>query len=655
MGRGIAQLTPAPRVAAPAVVMVGPPPQPSDPMDTIATLTLPDTHGLAVIGLALFALVVLTRPSVPQESTSLMVLMLLVMGFELFPYSGPAGPVQPLSLLAAFGNAALLTIAALLIVGRALEATGALQPLIRLMLRMWAGPRSLALALTLLVCTAISAFLSNTLVVLALLPVLVGASARRRFPASRVLMPVGFAALLGGMMTTIGTSTNLLVVNEAEALGLPRFGMFHFVVPAAAGVGVGLLFLWLVAPRLLPERDAPIRQAAPRIFKAMYFISDDSWAVGRTLAELRERTGRRMNVSRVQRGDGLQVAKLPAMRLQSGDRLLVADTREHLKEYERLLGVRMHGEFAGDEIDEVGEDGAGEQQLAELVVTPESPLYGKTLSTTHFRQRFRLLPLAIHRSTAAGMSEVSGDFEDAVLQAGDVILVQGPPERLRELRTSGSMLVLDGRVNLPKTARAPLALALTAAVVLSAATGLVPISVSATAGAALMVATGCLGWREVAGALSPALVLIIVMSLALAEASVATGADAFVAALFLQLFDGLPAALSLSLVLLAVAIAGSLAPNVAVALLAVPVAVAVARGLGAPLEPFVLAVLFGANLSFATALGSRPNLVVSTAGGYLARDFLRVGLPLTVLVWLAISVALVIRYGVPWALPVPLP
>ena len=632
------------------MVKVGPPPPSPGLMDTIATLALPDTHGLAVIGLALFALVALTRPSVPQESTCLMVLMLLVLGFEVFPYDGLAGTVQTGMFLSAFGNAALITIAALLVVGRALEVTGALQPLIRLLLKVWTGPRSLALVVTLLVCAFVSAFLSNTLVVLALLPVLVGASSRRRFPATRVLMPVGFAALLGGMMTTIGTSTNLLVVNEAEALGLPAFGMFHFIVPAAAGVTVGLLFLWLVAPRMLPERNAPIRQAAPRIFKAMFFIGEDSWAVDRTLAELRERTGRRMNVSRVQRGDGLQVAKLPAMRLQVGDRLLVADTREHLKEFERLLGVSMHSQFAGDD-DSVEDEVSSAQQLAELVVTPDSPLYGKTLSTTHFRQRFRMLPLAIHRATAGGMSEVTGDFEDAVLQAGDVVLVQGHPDRLRELRASGSMLVLDGRVDLPKTTRAPLALALTAAIVLAAATGWLPISVSATAGAALLIATGCIGWREVAGSLSAPLVLIIVMSLALVEASIATGADVFVAGLFLQLVDGLPAAVSLSMVLLLVAIAGSLAPNVAVALLAVPVAVAIARGLGAPLEPFVLAVLFGANLSFATALGSRPNLIVSTAGGYLARDFMRVGIPLTVLVWLAISVALALRYGVPWAVP----
>jgi di/tricarboxylate transporter len=618
-------------------------------METIATLALPDTHGLAVIGLALFALVALTRPAVPQESASLMVLMLLVLGFEIFPYEGPGGVVGAGDFLAVFGNPGLITILALLVVGRALEVTGAMQPLIRLLLRVWGGPRSLALVVTLLVAMLLSAFLSNTLVVLALLPVLVGASTRLRFPASRVVMPAGFAAVLGGMTTTIGTSTNLLVVTEAEALGLPAFGMFSFLAPAAFGAAVGLLFLWLAAPRILPERDAPIRQAAPRIFKAMFFVGEDSWAVGRTLAELRERTGRRMNVSRVQRGDGLQVAKLPAMRLQAGDRLMVADTREHLKEFERLLGVRMHSEFAG-EGEDPGDEAAAEQQLAELVVAPDSPLYGRTLSTTHFRQRFRLLPLAIHRATAAGMSEVTGDFEDAVLQAGDVILVQGVPERIQELRASGSMLVLDGRVDLPKTSRAPLALGIALAVVLTAAAGWLPISVSATAGAALLIASGCIGWREVAGALSAPLVLMVVMSLALVEAGVATGAAAFVADLFLAGFGGLPAAASLALVLLLVAVGGSLAPNVAVALLAVPVAVAVASGLGVGPEPFVLAVLFGANLSFATAIGSRPNLVVATAGGYLARDFLRVGLPLTVLVWLAVSLALVWRYGIPWGL-----
>src|SRR6056297_867813 len=611
-------------------------------MDTIATTALPDTQALAVIGLALFALVALTRPSVPQESTSLMVLMLLVLGFELVPYEGPGGVLGSAEFLAMFGNAGLITVMALLVAGRALEVTGALQPLIRVMLKAWTGPRPLALIVTLLACAFTSAFLSNTIVVLALLPVLVGASARLRFPASHVLMPVGFAALLGGMTTTIGTSANLLVVKEAERLGLPPFAMFQFIVPAVVGLVVGVLFLWLVAPRILPERDAPIRQAAPRIFKAVFFVGEDGWAVGRTLAELRERTGRRMNVSRVQRGDGLQV----------GDRLFVAHTREHHKEYERLLGARMHSEFAGDEEDVGDEARAAEQQLAELVVTPDSPLYGKTLSTTHFRQRFRLLPLAIHRATAAGTSEITGDFEDAMLQAGDVILVQGTPERLRELRSSGSMLVLDGRVDLPKTRRAPLALGLMAAIVLAAATGWMSISVSATAGAALLIATGCIGWREVAGALSAPLVLMIVMSLALVQAFIVTGADLFLASLFLDLFGGLPAAVMLSVVMLLVAIAGSLAPNVAVALLSVPVAVAAARGLGAPLEPFVLAVLFGANLSFATALGSRPNLIISTAGGYLARDFMRVGIPLTVLVWLAISVTLAVRYAVPWGLAV---
>ena len=616
-------------------------------METLATLALPDTHGLAVIGLALFALVALTRPAVPQESTSLMVLMLLVLGFELFPYAGPAGAVDAGRFLAVFGNPGLLTVLALLVVGRTLEVTGAMQPMTRLLLRSWNGPRSLALAVTLLVAMLLSAFLSNTLVVLALLPVLVSASTRLRFPASRVLMPAGFAALLGGMTTTIGTSTNLLVVTEAEALGLPAFGMFSFLAPAVAGAAVGLLFLWLAAPRMLPERDAPIGQAAPRIFKAMFFVGEDSWAVDKTLAELRERTGRRMNVSRVQRGDGLQVAKLPSMRLQAGDRLLVADSREHLKEFERLLGVRMHGEFAG-EGDDPGEEGAGEQQLAELVVTPESPLYGRTLSTTHFRQRFRLLPLAIHRATVAGMSEVTGDFEDAVLQAGDVILVQGAPERIRELRASGSMLVLDGRMDLPKTSRAPLALGVGLAVVVTAGAGWLPLSVSAIAGAALLIATGCIGWREVAGALSAPLVLMVAMTLALVEASVATGAAEFASRVLLAGLGSLPAAATLALLLLLVALLGTLAPNVAVALLMVPVSVGVAQGLGVGPEPFVLAVLFGANLSFAAVIGSRPNLVVATAGGYLARDFLRVGLPLTVLVWLAVSLALVWRYDIPW-------
>ena len=618
-------------------------------MEFTATLSLPDTHALAVLGLAFFGLFAFTRPNIPVESSSVLVVLLLLLGFHFFPYAGPDGVLEPTEFLSGFGNEALITIAALLVVGRALEATGALQPITGLVARAWRGPVSLALALTLLVCAVLSAFLSNTLTVLAFLPVLIAASLRERFPVSRVLMPTGFAALIGGMTTTIGTSANLLVVNEATQLGLPPFGLFHFLAPAAVGAAVGLAFLWLVAPRLLPERDAPLKDAAPRIFKAMFFVSPESWACGRTLADLRDRTARRMKVGRVQRGDGLYVAKLPALKLQAGDRLLVADTRENLKDYERLLGARMHG-LSGDE--ELDEEAAGpEQQLAEIVVAPDSPLHGRTLSTTRFRQRYGLIPLGIHRSAPGGSRELTGDFEDAVLQAGDVILVQGPPTKLQELRATGAILVLDGRMDLPRTSKAPLALACMAAVVLAAAVGGVSVSVAAGAAAAVGVATGCIGWREVGSALSAPVVLTIVATLALAKAVVVTGAADFLASLFLHLAGPLPAAFTLALVVLAVALAGAVAPNVAVAVLSVPVAAAVARGLGVSVEAFILAVLFGANLSFAAAFGSRPNLVVMSAGGYRGMDFVRVGLPLTMLVWLAISAALVVRYGVPWALP----
>lgn len=618
-------------------------------MELTATLSLPDTHGLAVLGLVLFGLFAFTRPNIPVESSSLLVLLLLLVGFHFFPYTGAAGLVDPVDLLAGFGNEALITIVALLVVARALEATGALQPITSLVARAWRGPPRIGLLVTLLVCMALSAFVSNTLTMLAFLPVLIATSIRERFPAARVLMPVGFAALIGGMSTTIGTSANLLVVNEAEQLGLPPFGLFHFIEPAAVGAVVGVLFLWLVAPKLLPDRDAPLKSAAPRIFKAMFFVSEDSWANGRTLAQLRERTAKRMTVSRVQRGDGLYVAKLPSLTLQPGDRLLVADTREHLKEFEGLLGVKMHG-FSGDET--LDEEAAGpDQQLAEVVVAPDSPLHGRTLSTTRFRQRYGLIPLGVHRSAPGGSAEVTGDFEDVILQAGDVILVQGPPARLQELRTTGAILVLDGRVDLPRTSRAPLAMACMAAIVLAVGTGTVQVSVAAAVAAAVVVATGCIGWRDVAGALSAPVVLIIVATLALAQASVVTGVDEFVANLFLYVASPLPAAFTLALVVLGVAVAGTLAPNVAVAVLSVPIAAAVARGLGVSVEAFVLAVLFGANLSFATALGSRPNLMVLSAGGYRAMDFVRVGLPLTLLVWLAVSAALVLRYGVPWALP----
>jgi di/tricarboxylate transporter len=334
------------------------------------------------------------------------------------------------------------------------------------------------------------------------------------------------------------------------------------------------------------------------------------------------------------------VAKLPSLTLQEGDRLMIADTRENLKEFERLLGASMHdaSDLDDSQIMEMPTPGS-EQQLAEVVVTTGSPLFQRTLNTAQFRSRYRLLPLAIHRARSAP-GEITGDFDDLLLRAGDVILVQGSSKHIGELKHSGNMLVLDGTMDLPHTRRAPLALLIMALVVGLAGSGVLPIFVSSVLGATAMILTRCITWRDALSALTTSVVLIIVTSLALGSAILKTGTDVFLAQLFVAATTGLSATLILSALILLLAVVTNVVSNNAAAVIGTPIALSIAQQLGLPPEPFVLAVLFGANMSFATPFGYQTNLLVYSAGGYKFGDFLRVGIPLTIVMWLGFTIVL---------------
>ncbi len=599
---------------------------------------LPDTHAIIVILLTGVTLYLFTRDRIPLETTGLVVILLLVLLFYLFPYKN----IRPADFFANFGNEALITICALLIASRALEVTGALQPLATLLARYWGNAPQLAMLLTLLLAAVFSAFLNNTPIVVMLLPVLVASALRNRRPPSRVLMPVGLATLIGGMATTIGTSTNLLVVGIAADLGQRRFEMFDFALPVVIAGSFGLLFLWLIAPRLLPERKPPLSDTSPRLFNAVLNINADSFANGKTLSEVLARTEGRMRVDRIQRSDNLFVAKLPSVKLQTGDRLYVRDTAERLKEFEQALGATL---FNVDDAEQpISEDmplSSAGQQLAEVVVTRGSPLHHRTLAAVNFGSRFRLMPIAIHRP---GSGDLGGDLNSVRLRAGDVLLVQGAKEAIQELRQSGSMLVLDATTDLPHTERAPLALAIMAAVVALAASGALPISVAAIGGVGLMIISGCLKWSDVGEALNIPVIMIIVASLCLGFALMQTGGADFFAQLFVFATSGLPIPVILSGLILLLTVLTNVVSNNAAAVVGTPVAISIADQLGVNAEPFILAVIFGANMSFATPIGYQTNLLIMSAGGYRFSDFMRVGVPLTIIMWAAFSYLLPMLY-----------
>jgi di/tricarboxylate transporter len=607
----------------------------------MATQTIaPDAHGIAVVVLIVVALILFTRDRLPLESSSLAVIVLLLLGFHFFAYEVDGVPVDPAQFLLGFGNEALVAICSLIVIGKALETTGALQPVALFAAGLWTKRPQVALLLMLVAVFVMSAFVNDTPIVVLMIPILVGIALRAKLSVSGFMLPMGLATIIGGMSTTIGTSTNLLVVGITRDLGVADIAMFDVTLPAVIVGGVGLLYVWLVVPRLLPKRAMPMIDTQPRLFDAQLSVREDGFAAGKTLKEVLDKTQHEMRVDQIRRGKSLLLAKMPSVVLQAGDRLTVKDTPKNLKRFERLIGATLF-----DPADEPGFElpKDGEQQLAEIVITAGSPLHRRTLSDDVLRSSLGLTLLAVHRARMPSQ-RTAPDPVSVRLRAGDVVLVQGTHEALEALKTDGKILVVDGTTELPRRHRAKRALFVLALVIGAAATGLLPISVAAFIGVGLMIVLGCIGWRDVGRSLPIAVILLIVASLAMGKALVATGMAQYLAAGFVGAAGGLPTPAIISAFILVMAVLTNIVSNNAAAVIGTPIAIAAAQQLEIDPMPFVLAVLYGANMSFATPFGYQTNLLILSTGGYRFVDFLKAGIPLIVILWIGFSIVLPVIY-----------
>ncbi|MCH8479224.1 MAG: hypothetical protein LAT56_14965, partial [Wenzhouxiangella sp.] len=558
---------------------------------------LPNYHALSVLLLVVFALILFSRDRIPLESSSLVVLAALAVGFQLFPYTGPDGrTLSPTDFYLGFGHQALVAVCALMILGQGLIRSGALEPIGRMLAIAWKNSPALSMLATLLVCAVLSAFINNTPIVVMLLPILIGVAIRTGQSPSGILLPVGLISIVGGMSTTIGTSTNLLVVSVAADMGVASFQMFDFILPAAIAGTVAVLYLWLIAPRLLPERQVPMQSTAKRLYTAQIRLSKSSEATGMNLADAIERCNGELKVEKIQRGAGVFVTPLPDVVLKSGDRITTTNTQENLREFAHLLGGKL---YSGDvEVDEAHPLEPDNQRIAEVAITPTSKLLGVRIGEARLLSRYGLRLLALHRFNKEDQTRATG-VDNTVLRSGDVLLVQSTPRQFDRLKDGGDFLVLDGSVNLPKTSKAPLALGIMATVIVVAAAGILPIAISAVFGVLALILTRCLSWREAMSALSVQVIMIIVASLALGMALMRTGGADWIAQVFLALSFGVPSYVILGALMLAMALLTNVVSNNAAAVIGTPIAISLAQQLMLPAEPFVLAVLFGANLSFA--------------------------------------------------------
>ena len=629
------------------------------------TVTL-SAHGLAMLVFAGLVFAVFISDRLPIATVSLGVLVLLPVGFVLFPLDAPSGPVDPLQFFAGFGHPALVAICALMVVGQGLVVTGALEPAARLLATWVAAKPALALLALLVGAASISGLVNDTPVVVLLIPLIIAAAARAKKPAATMLLPMNYAVLIGGMATTIGTSTNLIVVAIAAGLGVGPFSLFSFYPLVAMAALPALAYLWLVAPRLLAGVQAPVEKMSSEVFDAEIHVEPDSWLDGRALRDALAATGNKMRLLQIRRKTG-SVLPLPSMKLRAGDRLVVQDTPEALKDFEGSLKAALHrvGDIAepraqtkAEKKADKGTDAAtGEKKpeesdeptpatavVAQMIVSPTSPLVGRSVRQEHLAQRYDVVVVGL-RPNQAQRGWQREHLADRRIGAGDILLLQGEPDDIQSAQRDGIGLLLDERFTLPRQDKAALALVTMAAVVLLAATKTLPISLAALGGAMALLLGRCLSWDDVTRSLSVKVILLVAASLALGHALSLSGATAWLAQQLADASRSLSPGWVLALLMALMGLLTNFVSNNASAAIGTPLAVELARTLGVPPEPFVLAVLFGCNLCYLTPMGYQTNLLVMNAGGYRFADFVRVGTPLFLIMWAALSYGLVLRYG----------
>jgi di/tricarboxylate transporter len=593
-----------------------------------------------VLGLAVTLLTFYVTQWLSLEISSLLVLTILLLFFQIFPLTGTydVNLLDAEVLLEGFSNPALMAVMALLVVGEGIVRTGALESLGDIISRTRL-PAVLLLAMVLLLVAMLSAFLNNTPIVLIFIPILQSFAHK-----------TGLSAILGGMTTLVGSSTNLLISSSMSQQGLRALTFFEITPLGLILAAVAIVYVLFVLPVIMPER----KKKSSSILSGRHYISQfvvpaDSDLMGEAAVAGAFKLLPNVTVRFIFRGSETILPPFDDYTIHAGDTFVIAATRQTLTEiaskHQGLFHpplpygldlqetrVKEYEEAAGDDQEEKPED--RDTVIVEAMITPSSRMVGLTLEQFELQQSQRAIFLGIQRRaqmTAVRMTNIR-------LQSGDVLLLKGRPDRLEALRPERDVVLISGtRGIVPNRTHAKRAVAIFALSIGFAAIGFISIATAAIAAATAMILTGCMNLRQAGRAIDRTIYILVGTSLALGTAMTATGGAAYLANVIVSLFGSASPPVLLSVFFLVVALFTNVLSNNACAVLFTPIGVGLAANLGIDPRLFAITCLFACNCSFMTPMGYQTNLLVMGPGRYQFSDFVKGGLPLVILVWLVFS------------------
>jgi len=589
------------------------------------------------IGFMLFLLVVILASfileKIPSELTAMSAFALLLL----------IGLLPSKDALAVFSNPGPIAVAAMFVLSAALEKCGAIDLIAGYLSRLSKVSLLIILPVIILLVAAISAFINNTPVVVVFLPIIVSLAKKMEISASKLLIPLSYASIFGGTCTLIGTSTNIVVSSIAANSGYAPFNMFELAIVGLPLLIFGTIYLTFLGPKLLPVREtisSILSDEERREYIVEAYIKEDSQLIGSPLKELSFRGAQKFRVLEVLR-HGVKLDTIETgIILQIGDRLLLAlSPRATVMAQNQAYGLDLR-DTLGEGLEQIS---MSQGVIVEAAISPDSYLIGKSLSSINFRQRYRMVTLAVHRHG----ENLQRNFDKLPLEAGDTMLLLGTSESIEQAITSNDMLflnrpplVLEG-----KKRKIPVILAVIAGVISSASLNIIPIAPAAIIGCVILLLLKCISTKEAYDSIQWSILFLIFAMLGVGAAMEHTGTSAWLAQ---QLVDGVtcfvgeqwrPLALLAGIYLLTTTLTEVLSNNAAAVLLAT-LAIGIAESMQIDPRPFLVAIAIAASASFATPIGYQTNTYVYGVGGYRFSDFVKIGVPLNILAFIVAMIVI---------------